>query len=271
MQDIWQDCHGTEQIQPLQIAAWRVTEAQHESSTRKLVSNLDEHECLENMIDRVKPKLPPDSTFIGLHYLLAAPFRYPPLTHGSRFGYYLEPSLWYGSIEYRTVFSEVAFYRFLFNSGSDAELIPSEIKLTAYRAAINTPYGINLTQTPFLKYKHQLSSPMSYQYSQRLGTQMRDAGVAAFLYYGARITIGTNIGVFTPKAFACKTPIPGSQETWTCFADDHTIEFIRSKITGAIQFIYAKDDFTIDGILPFDKMAASGVPLDLPLAHIDSI
>ena len=79
---IWTRCAGDSEIRPLHTSPWRVVEAQHQVSTRKLVDSTAEQVMLEEMIDGVKP---PDATGGRLHYLLFTPFRYPPLIHGSRF------------------------------------------------------------------------------------------------------------------------------------------------------------------------------------------
>jgi len=72
-----------------------MVEAQHVTSTRKLVDSDEEQQILEKEIDHVKPTLPDDAEFRGIHYLLSTPFRYPPLSHGSRFGTRHERSLWH--------------------------------------------------------------------------------------------------------------------------------------------------------------------------------
>ena len=91
---IWTRCAGDSEIRALRLSPWRVVEAQHQVSTRKLVDSADEQILLEELIERVKPA---DRTGGRWHYLLATPFRYPPLRHGSRFGGRHEPGIWYGS------------------------------------------------------------------------------------------------------------------------------------------------------------------------------
>ena len=51
-------------------------------ATMRLVDSADEQQMLQDMLESSKPPLPPQA--IGLHCLLAAPFRYVPQT-GSRF------------------------------------------------------------------------------------------------------------------------------------------------------------------------------------------
>src|SRR5688500_4060934 len=91
---IWTRCAGDSEIRALRLSPWRAVEAQHQVSTRKLVASAEEQALLEELIDRAKP---PDPTRGALLYLLATPFRYPPLRHGSRFGTRHERGIWYGS------------------------------------------------------------------------------------------------------------------------------------------------------------------------------
>src|SRR5215208_6155464 len=103
---IWTQCAGDSELRPLRLTPWRAVEAQHQVSTRKLVDSVEEQHLLEDLIDRAKP---PDRTAGRVHYLLATPFRYPPLRHGSRFGTRFERGLWYGAESPRTMFAEVAY------------------------------------------------------------------------------------------------------------------------------------------------------------------
>src|ERR1700722_16404559 len=115
--NIWERCNGLSYITPLQCNPWRVVEAQHISSTRKLVDTAAEHEVLENLLEESKPAIDKNTD-----YLIFTPFRYPPLKYGSRFGSRLEPSLWYGSLDIATALAEVAYYRLLFLNDTAATL-----------------------------------------------------------------------------------------------------------------------------------------------------
>src|SRR5579872_1470893 len=113
-QDIWTRCEGPSRVGPLATSAWRVVEAQHKVSTRRLVDTLAEQEILEQIVDEVKPPPPSGPEFKGLHYLLFTPFRHPPLLRGSRFGSPTERSLWYGASDVETSLAEKAYYQLLF-------------------------------------------------------------------------------------------------------------------------------------------------------------
>src|SRR6478752_10538487 len=135
---IWTRCAGASEIRPLRVSACRAVEAQHQVSTRKLVDSAEEQILLEELIDRAKP---PYTTPSRLHYLLATPFRYPPLRHGSRFGRRFEPGIWYGSESRRTAFAEVAYYRMVFLEGTSADLGLLTTQHTAFSARVRTTHG----------------------------------------------------------------------------------------------------------------------------------
>lgn len=243
---IWTRCAGTSEIKPLQVSPWRVVEAQHQLSTRKLVDSAEEQELLEEMIDRVKPA---DITRGRIHYLLFTPFRYPPLKHGSRFGTRRERGVWYGSIERRTAFAEVAYYRLLFLEGTRASLGTLTTALTAFTARVRTTHGVDLVAAPFDVHRRAIASPTSYASSQALGTEMRKAGVEAFQYPSARdAQNGTNVGVFVPSAFGKAKP--KSLETWHCAASNERVELAQSDYFKRERFAFPRAQFLVGGQLP---------------------
>lgn len=243
---IWTRCAGDSELRPLRLSPWRVVEAQHHVSTRKLVDSAEEQALLEELIDGVKP---PDRTGGRLHYLLFTPFRYPPLPHGSRFGSRRERGIWYGSLEQRGAFAEVAYYRLLFLEGTRADLGTVEIALTAFTTSVRTARGVDLTAPPFDAHRRAIASPTSYVSSQSLGAAMRSAGVEAFKYPSARDTKGgINVGVFAPSAFGSGRP--GSFETWYCFASRERIEVVPGGYYKRQQFLFPRKQFLVHGALP---------------------
>ena len=110
-ENIWEACHGAQQLKHLRTSAMRVVEAQHIVSTRKIVDSDEEQRLLEEMLDTAKPPGPSDAPS-NLNYLLATPFRYPPLPWGSRFGSRQQRGIWYGATCARTALAEVAFTSF---------------------------------------------------------------------------------------------------------------------------------------------------------------
>lgn len=248
--NLWNECHGSEQIELLQTQAWRFVEAQHITSTRKLVDTLDEQILLEEMIDDMKPNLP--DGYAIYHPLLYTPFRYPPLQHGSRFGKYYEGGIWYGSLEQVTAMAEKAFYQFNFLRASSEDLGMVTISLTSFSVNVVTGNGIDLTRSAFDSAINEISSPVAYDTSQELGGMMRSANVEAFIYQSARDAAGKlNIGVFTPFAFKQKKPDAKSLQSWQCMADQQTVEFMRSSAITPESFSFPLQQFLVNGRLPF--------------------
>jgi hypothetical protein len=243
---IWTRCAGDSELRSLHISPWRVVEAQHQVSTRKLVDSAEEQALLEEMIDRVKP---PDITGGRMHYLLFTPFRYPPLNHGSRFGGRRERGIWYGSVDHRTAFAEVAYYRLLFLEGTHASLGTVATALTAFTARVRTARGVDLVAPPFDAHRRAIASPTSYASSQALGAAMRGAGVQAFRYPSARDNEGgVSVGVFEPSVFGNRKPT--SLETWHCAASRERVEVAQGDYFKREKFAFPRAQFLVQGVLP---------------------
>ena len=243
---IWTRCAGDSEIRPLHRSPWRVVEAQHQVSTRKLVDSNEEQALLEDLIERVKPL---DATLGKLHYLLSTPFRYPPLAHGSRFGTRKERGIWYGSEDRRTAFAEVAYYRLLFLEGSEATLGTVTTPLTAFTARIRTARGIDLVSAPFDAHRRAIASPTSYSSSQALGAAMRGAGVEAFRYPSARdIDGGVNVAAFAPAVFGIAKP--KTFETWHCNASRDRVEVAQGDYFKRDTYAFPRSQFLVQGALP---------------------
>ena len=246
---IWTRYAARVRLAVLTARPWRVVEAQHVVATRKLVDSDAEQQLLEELIERAKPPVPPEPEFAGLHYLLATPFRYPPLPYGSRFGTRAERGLWYGGEVLRTAFAEAAYYRLVFLEGTEAELDPVSVHLSAFRVRIRSERTVDLTREPFAGHEPEISSPVSYTVSQVLGREMRAAGVEAFRYCSARDPgHGANLGLFTPAAFA--SPKPDSLQTWYCVATRAVVELSRSDLLERSAFRFPRATFEVEGELP---------------------
>ncbi len=243
---IWTRCAGASEIRPLHETPWRVVEAQHQVSTRKLVDSAEEQSLLEDLIDRVKP---PDRTNGRIHYLLFTPFRYPPLRHGSRFATRRERGIWYGSTTRRTAFAEVAYYRLLFLEGTRANLGTVTTPLTAFTVRVRATRGLDLVLPPFDTHRRAISSPSSYASSQALGAAMRTASVEAFRYPSARdADHGINFGAFAPTVFG--TAKPKSFETWHCSASRERVEVMQADYFKREKFAFPRSQFLVRGELP---------------------
>jgi hypothetical protein len=242
---IWTQCAGGSELRPLRLTAWRIVEAQHQISTRKLVSTLEEHAVLEDLIESAKP---PDPGRGRLHYLLATPFRYPPLRHGSRFGTRGEPGIWYGSETFETAAAELAYYRFVFLEGTRADLGSVTTDHTAFTAALRSARAVDLVGPPFDAHRAAIASPTGYGDAQALGAAMREAGVELFRYPSARHAGGVNAGVLSPAVFGGVKP--RALETWHCTATRTRVDLMRRDYFTPAQLTFDRDQFLVDGRLP---------------------
>lgn len=242
----WNVCLAEAKPELLSGNLLRLVESQEQVATRQLVSTLDRQAALEEMLDATKPPYRQHS--VGLHYLLATPFRYPPLKHGSRFGSRHQPSLFYGSHETRTVLAEAAFYRFFFWYGM---VQPPQGKLdtqhTLLEAAYKTDKGFKLQSPPFAAYAEELIHLSDYKSSQMLGSLMRDVGTQAFEFISARDSEGgINVALFTPQAFGSKKPV--SQEPWLCELTGTHVKFRAVHGKGVQEFPI--EYYLVNGRLP---------------------
>lgn len=244
---IWTQCGGRRNRVPYEGSAWRVVEAQHRISTRRLVDSDEEQALLEELSEGTKPPVPPDCR--GLHYLLFTPFRHPPLHRGSRFGTRAERSLFYASRKLETALAEVAYYRLLFLEGTRAAIVPVVVDLSAFQVRLGTEAAVDLTRPPFDAWEAEISSPVSYRRSQALGREMREDGVELAIFRSARDPKkGDNLAVFRPSCFQQKRPtVP---ETWLSVTTREGVEFSRRDYFERRSHRFSREVFVVDGGLP---------------------
>lgn len=224
---------------------WRIVESQSQVVTRDLVDSLEEQVVLEELLESSKPPRPPGTA--RLHYLLATPFRYPPLKWGSRFGARHESSIFYGSQTIPTALAEAAYYRFLFWAGM-AEPPPAG-KLTTQHDVFSARYlarpGLRLQEAPFLGQSRHLTRPDRYAATQALGSAMRKRHIPGFEFTSARAAAGgINVGLFEPGALVSRRPL--SLQRWICEVTPDQVLF-----SGESSLLrYPLADFTVEGSLP---------------------
>jgi len=244
--DIWSRCKDAVVPGPLAGELVRLVESQEQVATNALVDSLAEQALLEELLEASKPRLPPEAA--GLHYLLASPFRYPPLRHGSRFGARHEPGLFYGSSRRRTALAETAYYRLVFWSGMVRPPPSGQLTTehTAFGAGFRVARGLRLFEPPFAAYTDALTAPDDHGATQQLGQRMRAAGIEAFAYLSARDPErGSNIALYGARAFT--RPRPAWQEAWLCETRADRVAFY-GKAQGTVDFPLAL--FLVGGVLP---------------------
>lgn len=240
MSRLWQSAGGPDAIGPISGTLVRMVESQEQVATARLVRSLDRQAVLEDMLESTKPALPAGAASLG--YLLAAPFRYPPLRHGSRFGTRHEPGIFYGSLTVPTLLAEVAYYRFLFwHDMANAPARPLTTQHTVFAARYATRLGARLQAPRFEAHGKTLRHRSDYRATQALGAAMRDAGVEAFEYPSARDPeAGVNVGLFSPAALA--ETRPHRQEPWIAETAADAVTFVG----GAPRSVHR---FTLDAFL----------------------
>lgn len=192
--------------------AWRIVEAQHVAATMKIVDDAAEQEVLESLLEASKPAVP--GTASGLDYLLATPFRYPPLAHGSRFRAVTDPGVFYGAATVRTACAELGYWRWRFlQNAEDLERI-GPVAHTAFRAELRTT-AVDLRDEPFRTEAAAWTHPSDYAATQSFARVAREADVGAVIYRSVRAPEPSwCLAVLTPTAFASRKPHPARQSWW---------------------------------------------------------
>ncbi|WP_115718352.1 RES family NAD+ phosphorylase [Gallaecimonas mangrovi] len=228
----------------IQGMGWRLVESQEQVATSQLVDSLAEQQLLEDLLDYAKPPRLPGTE--SLHYLLATPFRYPPLRWGSRFGRPHEPSLFYGGKTINVTLTEGAYYRLVFYHSMatppPGELLRTQHSLFAFY--YRTELGEKLQDRPE---QEALTDPADYRYCQQLGSELRQLGVEAFEYRSARCPDQElNVALFTPKALLSKRP--RRQTRWLCEVGPHGVSFLGGE--GNDLYLFPLEMFWHNGQLP---------------------
>ena len=224
----------------------RLVENQQQKVTLSLTDTLAEHDVLENLLEASKPEPEVHPSLARFDYLLRAPWRYPPLPWGSRFGRRFEPSLFYGALSRAALFAEAAYYRLVFLEGMETPFEERVIsQFTVFEAMYSTENGVDLSAPPFKRHEAVLKHKSAYEPCQALGTVLRERGVEAILYLSARtIDDGLNVALFSPAALRSRkhrNPRHGICETRP--------SKVSFRTDGDI-FEFPRDGFLVDGELP---------------------
>jgi hypothetical protein len=246
--EIWTACLGRFSEVELGGSAYRLVESQQQLATWQLVDSFAEQDVLERMLESVKPHRAAGTE--RLHPLLAAPFRYPPLRHGSRFGTRFDPGLFYAGRSVTATFAECAYYRFVFWSGMAAPpREPLETQHTLFSVAISTSRGLALHAPPFDQFTAALMHRRSYAATQALGNAMRAVGVQAFEYRSARDPAGgINVALMSPAALDADRPDVLGE--WLCETSARAVAWFSSGQGRGELHRYDLQQFLMDGELP---------------------
>ena len=231
------------ELSPLSGDVLRLVESQEKVATARIVNTLERQALLEDILERSKPPMP--AVGAALHWLLATPFRYPPLRHGSRFGAPFEPSLFYGSWTRETVFAEGAYYRLVLWYGMKE---PPEHKTITAHTVFGARYsgaGVALHRPPYSAFRNNWRDPANYHATQQFGAKMRGIGALVIEYESARDPAGgINVALLKPEALASNSP--SWQLPCLCETSSHHVTF---ECEGRI-YRFDREIFMVDGAFP---------------------
>jgi len=223
---------------------WRLVEAQHRVSTLKLTDTLAEQALLEQLLEETKPSLPPEAR--GLHYLMAAPFRYGPYPRGSRFRRAgRTPGIFYGAERPQTAAAEMAFHRLLFYAESpDAPWPANAAEYTAFNAPARSDAALDLTAPPLDQDAASWTDLENYEPCQALAEQARAAAIDLIRYSSVRDPgRGCALALLTPQSFIAAEPI--RFETWRMRVGPFGAQAIRE--FPAERYEFPRNAFAGDG------------------------
>ena len=209
----WTPAALSSSARPLRVEAWRVVEAQHRISTMKLADTPQEQAVLEQLIEAVKPPVPPDAK--GLHYLLYTPFRYGPYPVGSRFRRAgLSEGVFYAARLVDTAIAEAVFHRLLFFAESPGLPFPRNPgEFTAFAVGLAARRAVDLMRPPFAADAAVWMHVSDYAPCQEFADAARTAKVQAIVYAAVRDPgHRPAYAVLTPRAFA--DPRPRRSQSW---------------------------------------------------------
>jgi hypothetical protein len=185
---------------------WRIVEGQHRISTNRLATSLVDQARLEELIEAAKPDLPKSAQ--GLHYLLAAPFRYGHEV-ASRFRRPNErPGIFYASETETTALTEVAYWRLRFFAASRDFVPPvTGVEHTSFKVVITSNQTLDLTQPPFDDDIDAWTDAADYSRCQEFADAAREADAGIIRTPSARDRPhGINLVIFDAGVFGSVKP-----------------------------------------------------------------
>ncbi len=222
----------------------RIVENQEQKVTVALVDDLNEHQVLEALLEDSKPAVPKE--LLRLDYLLRSPWRYPPLKWGSRFSRRHEPGIFYGALSDEALFSEAAYYRFLFLAGMKAPFNDRVLSQhTIFEAKYQSEKGADLSTPPWSRRAKVLTSPSSYAATHALGSVLREHDYGAAIFVSARSSKkALNVALFKPQVLRSNKHINPVRGLCESHADKVMFRFNHEVRT------YELRQFLLDGRLP---------------------
>lgn len=227
-------------------AVCRLVETQEQAATMALVDNLDEQAELEAILDVYKP--PYRQGTAHRHYLIATPFRYPPLYYGSRWGTRAERSFFYACESEHTCFSEAAFYRFAFCEGKATPFTRAIVSQhMLFFVDVRADKTADLTTVDDEDLQRQWRDPCNYSVSQQWGKHLRERDTQVIRYFSARCEAGVNVAIDDPDAIVSDKPFNTVMVNCETDAGQQLVRFSKAR---EFPQHFQRSQFLVDGAFP---------------------
>ena len=225
----------------------RVVESQEQVATTLLCDgDLSRQDALERLLEASKPSRREGTE--RLDYLLATPWRYPPLRYGSRFGDRDEPSLFYGSRAIGTALAETAYYRFILRDDTADPVDRLTSQHTSFTARYRARCGVRVHDSALADVASALSDPLGYSDAQTFGSFVRTAGFDVIEFPSARDpACGINVALLAPDALLSNRH--REPREWLCTTSATEVAF-SSRGQPSVKLRYERSVFEINGELP---------------------
>ena len=167
--------------------------------------------------------------------------------------------MWYGAEHVQTALTEKAYHLLRWVRGTDIDAYPFRAEWGDFSTRVATERCVDLTAGRWDGVREEMESPTSYAAAQTLGGEMRGAGVEAVRFRSVRDPQRRcSVGLFTPRAFAQRSPDLARSRTWLVLATRERVRVARKRpfaLGESIDFPAAT--FEVDGQWP-DPRGAGG-------------
>lgn len=224
---------------------FRIVETQEDAATMALMHNIEKQSALESILDEYKPPYA-DRLLRHRHYLIASPFRYPPLPWGSRFGRRFENSFFYASESSSTCIAESVYYRFVFFAG----------KATDFSTAVLTEhclFSLQVASDACADFTHladaallaAVAAPDDYSHTHQIGRECRDNNIHIIRYFSARDPLGVNVAIDNPEVIISNEPLHTRK---VMMQINQSRNKITVKMDKGFPMIFNQSQFTVNGV-----------------------
>lgn len=226
---------------------FRIVETQEDAATMALMKNIEKQTALESLLDEYKPPYA-DQQLQYRHYLIASPFRYPPLPWGSRFGQRFEKSYFYASESSATCIAESVYYRFVFFAGKASDFsMPVLTEHCLFSLFVASDACADFTQVTDSNLLSAIVSPDDYSQTHKIGRECRNNNIHIIRYPSARDTVGINLAIDNPEVIKSNEPL---QKRKVMMQINQSRDRITVKTDKNFPVIFTQAQFTVDGTFP---------------------